>query len=150
MKIASALTLLVMLAGCVSTSPPRLVPDARPDARTVVMTVETKFAKTLADRDFEAFATFLGDEAVFITGESTLRGKQQVLDSWAPFFDGPNAPFSWGPDTVEVLPSGTLALSSGPVRDPAGNVVGRFTSIWRREAPGVWRIVFDQGNQVCD
>jgi hypothetical protein len=25
-------------------------------------------------------------------------------------------------------------------------VVGRFNSIWRREAPGVWRVVFDKGS----
>ena len=25
-----------------------------------------------------------------------------------------------------------------------------FTSIWRLEAPGVWRIIFDKGNEVCD
>lgn len=58
-------------------------------------------------------------------------------------------PFSWEPDVVEVLESGTLALSSGPVLDPAGKLIGRFNSIWRREAPGVWRIVFDRGSEVC-
>jgi hypothetical protein len=50
---------------------------------------------------------------------------------------------------VEVLGSGTLALSTGPVRDPSGKLIGTFTSIWRQDAPGVWRIVFDKGNPVC-
>ncbi|HPA52918.1 MAG TPA: DUF4440 domain-containing protein, partial [Thermoanaerobaculia bacterium] len=59
------------------------------------------------------------------------------------------APFSWEPALVEVLDSGTLALSTGPVRDPAGKETGTFTSIWRREGPGTWRIVFDKGNPVC-
>ena len=40
---------------------------------------------------------------------------------------------------------GTLALSTGPVRNPAGQPIARFNSIWRQEAPGVWRIVFDKG-----
>jgi hypothetical protein len=44
-----------------------------------------------------------------------------------------------------VLESGTLALSTGPVVDTSGEVVGRFNSIWRLEAPGVWKIVFDKG-----
>jgi hypothetical protein len=51
---------------------------------------------------------------------------------------------------VEVLPSGTLALSSGPVRDPSGKVTARFSSIWRLEAPGQWRIIFDKGERVCN
>jgi len=25
-----------------------------------------------------------------------------------------------------------------------------FSSIWRQESPGVWRIVFDKGNPECD
>ena len=60
-----------------------------------------------------------------------------------------DAPFSWEPEQVQVLDSGTLALSSGPVRNPEGKTVATFTSIWRLEAPGVWRIVFDKGNRVC-
>jgi hypothetical protein len=47
---------------------------------------------------------------------------------------------------VEVLASGALALTSGPVRDAAGAVVGRFNSVWRREPDGVWMVVFDKGS----
>ena len=60
------------------------------------------------------------------------------------------APFSWQPDTVEVLAGGSLALSSGPVHDPDGKLVSRFTSIWRRTPAGEWEIVFDKCNEVCD
>jgi ketosteroid isomerase-like protein len=31
------------------------------------------------------------------------------------------------------------------VRDPAGTLIGTFTSIWRRETDGSWRIIFDKG-----
>jgi hypothetical protein len=51
---------------------------------------------------------------------------------------------------VEVVDSGTLAYSGGPVYDPSGKVVGRFNSIWRLEAPGTWRVVFDRGSPVCN
>jgi hypothetical protein len=46
---------------------------------------------------------------------------------------------------VEVLDSGTLALSSGRVRDPQGTRVGTFNSVWRRASGGRWKIVFDKG-----
>jgi hypothetical protein len=61
-----------------------------------------------------------------------------------------DAPFAWEPETVEVLAAGDRALSTGPVRNPAGKPIATFPSIWRRESPGVWRIVFDKGNEVCD
>lgn len=55
-------------------------------------------------------------------------------------------PVPWAPDQVEVLASGTLALSTGPVHDTSGKVIGRFNSVWRLESDGLWRVVFDKGS----
>jgi ketosteroid isomerase-like protein len=115
-----------------------------------VADTERAFARTMAERDHTAFARFLSDEAVFFAGSKVLRGKQQVADAWKRYYEGPTAPFSWQPEQVEVLQSGALALSSGPVRDAQGKLIATFSSVWRMEAPGVWRIVFDKGNAVCD
>jgi ketosteroid isomerase-like protein len=141
---ALAAALLGLLTAC-ATRPP-----ASPSLPQQVAETERAFARTMADRDYAAFASFLSDEAVFRSGPQTLRGKAQVAEAWKRFFEKPEAPFSWAPDQVEVLPSGTLALTSGPVHDPQGRLIGTFTSIWRREPSGAWRIVFDQGNEVCD
>ena len=128
--------------------------DAREPAelplRQQVEDTERAFAASMAERDFEAFESFLSDEAVFFSGETALRGREQIAAAWKPYFEGPDAPFSWEPRQVEVLDSGTLALSSGPVWNPAGVKVATFTSIWRLEAGGKWRIIFDKGNRSCD
>jgi len=120
-------------------------PQSAADLRAQVRDTERAFAKTMADRDHEAFGAFLADEAIFFGNKGPLRGRQAVAAAWQAYFDGPQAPFSWEPETVEVLESGTLALTSGPVRDPSGKVIGMFNSIWRREADGRWRVVFDKG-----
>ena len=103
----------------------------------------------MADRDHAAFVSFLAEETVFFSGKGPLRGKKAVADAWKAFYEGAKAPFSWEPDAVEVLDSGRLALSSGPVHDPDGKRVGTFNSVWRREADGQWRIVFDKGCPPC-
>jgi len=118
--------------------------------RQQVEDTERAFAASMAERDYAAFTKFLSDEAVFFSGETVLRGRQEVAAAWKPYFDGAEAPFAWAPQRVEVLDSGTLALSTGPVYDPGGTLVGTFTSIWRLEAPGTWRIIFDKGNDVCE
>ena len=110
---------------------------------------ETAFAKTMADRDHAAFTSFLADETVFM-GRTTLRGKAAVAAAWKRYYDGPQAPFSWKPDRVEVLDSGTLGMTSGPVFDEAGLRVGTFNSVWRRDPDGRWRIVFDIGCPSCE
>jgi ketosteroid isomerase-like protein len=114
-----------------------------------VRAAETAFAATMAGRDLASFGSFVADEALFFGRRGVLRGRPAVVDGWKPFFDGPKAPFSWAPETVEVLDSGTLALSSGPVYDPDGKVTGTFSSIWRRDADGRWRVLFDKGCPVC-
>jgi len=117
----------------------------------VVAETERAFAKTMADRDFEGFKSFLSEEAVFFSGTKALRGKQQVADAWEPFFKEEKAPFSWEPDQVEVLESGMLAHSSGPVLNADGKRVATFNSIWQLDKEThKWLIVFDKGNDVCD
>ncbi|HKG33358.1 MAG TPA: nuclear transport factor 2 family protein [Gemmatimonadales bacterium] len=110
-----------------------------------VFAAESSFAASMAERNFDAFGSHLSPEAIFFGDTTVMRGKQAVLKSWRRFFDKPDPPFSWKPDVIEVLPSGKLALSSGPVFNPKGQQVGTFSSIWRREPDGSWKIIFDKG-----
>jgi ketosteroid isomerase-like protein len=137
---------VILLAGCASPPPQHSLDELK---RQVADT-ERAFAKTMADRDHAAFSSFISEEAVFFAGTKVLRGKKQVTEAWKGLYAKPDAPFSWQPEDVEVLDSGTLALSSGPVRDAKGKVFATYSSIWRLEAPGTWRIIFDKGNDVCD
>jgi ketosteroid isomerase-like protein len=107
---------------------------------------EIACSATFARRDFEAFVSFISPEAVFFAPNEPLRGRDAIGRAWQALFEGPSASFSWSPDLVQVLDSGALALTSGPVRDPSGAEVGRFSSIWLRGADGVWRVVFDKGS----
>lgn len=115
-----------------------------------VRAAETAFAATMAARDHAAFGAFLADETIFFSGRGPLRGATAVKEAWQRFFTGPAAPFSWRPETVEVLDSGTLALTAGPVFDPQGRHIADFQTIWRLEPDGQWRVVFDRGNDVCE
>lgn len=115
-----------------------------------VRVAETAFARTMADRDLDAFAKLVAPDAVFFGRDKATHGKEAVVASWKPLFEGKEAPFSWESAQVEVLDSGTLAHSSGPVYDRAGKHVGTFNSIWRREGDGSWKVVFDKGCDVCN
>ena len=107
---------------------------------------EIAFAKTMEDRDFNAFLSFVSPEAVFFNGNEPLRGHDAITQAWAPLFEGETAPFSWQPDVIEVLESGRLALSSGPIRSASGEILGRFNSIWKKDNDGQWRVIFDKGS----
>lgn len=102
----------------------------------------------MRERNLEHFAELVSQEAVFFGSARVHRGRDAVVAAWKGFFVEPSAPFSWEPKTIEVLASGTLAHSSGPVYDPTGKHIANFNSVWRLEAPGIWRVVFDKGEDV--
>lgn len=136
---------LALVAACAGAAPP-----SNAELKLLVADTERAFAATMKARDHAAFTGFLAEETVFFMGSTPLHGKVAVANAWKRFYDTPAAPFSWEPEEVEVLASGTLAISSGPVYGPGGNLISRFSSIWRQEAPGQWRIVFDRGSPECD
>jgi ketosteroid isomerase-like protein len=139
-------TLLIglLLAGGAGTA---RAAESREQLVAAVKAREVAFAKTMADRDHAAFGSFVAEDAVFM-GPTPLLGREAVVAGWKPFFEGP-APFSWTPERVEVTPSGTLAISSGPVFDPTGKRVSTFNSTWRLDKDGVWRVVLDIGCPRC-
>ena len=144
-KIAMAICLLMLVTGCAATKPIN-----QANLIEQVMASEIAFAKTMADRDHVAFMRFIADDAVFLNGGKPLRGKAAIGEYWKRFYAGPLAPFSWKPDLVEVSAVGVLAQSVGPVTSANGKIIARFYSTWRLEPDGNWRVVFDDGYDVCE
>ena len=150
MRLAVVITACVTLAGLAGC-----MRGAAPPERDVaqleneVADTEIAFAATMARRDLQAFEEFVAADAVFFSGPAPLRGKAAITDYWRRFYSDTAAPFAWKPETVRVLATGELAISTGPVTDATGQQVSTYTSIWRREGSGHWLIVFDKGNDVC-
>ncbi|MGH6608826.1 MAG: YybH family protein, partial [Burkholderiaceae bacterium] len=136
---------ILCLQACAVTQPA----PAPSNLRQQVIDAERGFAQTMARRDFVAFTTFLADDTVFFDGDRPLRGKANVAADWKKFYEKAEAPFSWEPKDVEVLDEGTLAIGSGPVRNPQGKIVATFTSIWQLQ-DGAWKIIFDKGGAFCN
>jgi len=147
--IAPAVAVAVTTVAAVVTT---AAADAKtkPDPRSQVFAAESSFAYTMAARDLKAFGSYVAPDAVFFGHRGVMRGNAAVVEGWKALFEGPQAPFSWKPEVVEVLDSGKLAHSSGPVLDPDGKLIGTFNSVWRLEPDGRWRVVFDKGCSVCD
>ncbi len=104
----------------------------------------------MADRDYTGFLTYVAEDAVFISRTRPLHGRAAIGEGWKGLYANPEVPFSWKPELVEVNGEGTLALSTGPVTSAEGKVVSHYYSTWRRDTDGHWRVVFDNGYDVCD
>ena len=144
--IAAGLTVLLSLPGIVLGDDLAEGTDRAAGLRAA----EEAFARTMADRDHEAFVSFLAADAVFFGRQGEIRGREAVAAAWKPLYQGPEPPFSWRPDTATVLDSGALGLTSGPIFAPDGSRIGTFNSVWRREPDGSWKVIFDRGCPDCE
>jgi pimeloyl-ACP methyl ester carboxylesterase/ketosteroid isomerase-like protein len=114
------------------------------DAVEEVRQAEIGFAKAFADRDKAKFFSYVADDAVFLSALGTLRGKAAVANRWSRFFDNvPVAPFSWGPERVEVTAGGKIGFSMGPIYDANAKHSGYYTSVWQKQSDGEWKVVLD-------
>ena len=102
----STVLLSCALGGLLAAAPTSAQSNA--DLARQVFVAESSFARTMAVRRHDAFASFIAPDAIFFGRQGALRGKAAVVEAWAPLFAGPDAPFAWRPEVVEVLESGTL------------------------------------------
>ena len=119
-----------------------------------VICAETGFSRAAEARDRAAFLGFVDPDARFLTG-SVARGHEESAAAWDSLLAPGGPSIRWRPATVEVSADGLLAISRGPYRtvsmDAAGirqETWGHFTSTWRRNEDGDWRVLFDAGGDA--
>lgn len=152
--IGTTLRLLAVLT--LAALPPIPAKAAAGEATDSLRAAEIAFARSVAEHDRAAFAATIAEDAIFLGAGGPLRGRDAIVEAWAPFLaeDGPR--LEWHPEVAEVEDGGDFGITRGPYtytgRGPDGEPVteqGTFTSVWRREGDGSWRVVFDSGCPPC-
>ena len=95
-----------------------------------------------------AFEAFAAEDAVLMRNNTIIKGRKSIADLFKN--SDPNAKLSWGPDFVDVSASGDLAYTYGTyvysTTDSTGverNSEGIFHTVWKRQADGSWKYVWD-------
>lgn len=153
--LAAGLALAMMGAGAglPRTTHATAVPVAMSAVECEVWLRERSFAETVEAHDAEAFAAHLVGDTVFgAGGPAPVRGREAVVAEWKPIIDGKAFALRWHPQFVAIGADPSVAVSSGPAWtenfDPQAKhrfTVSRFNSVWKREADGQWRVLFDGG-----
>ncbi len=93
------------------------------------------------------------DARVILPGQPILVGKDAIRQMVSASVAVPGFHISWVPDSAVVSASGDFGYTYGAntvtVPDSAGNPAteaGRYITVWRKDADGQWRCVFDLYN----
>ena len=148
-RVASALAALCIIAlGCAPRSPS--VDVARETARLLERD-RAWAAAASAGKNVDSVVAFWTDDARVVgTNDPTLEGKQAIRQMVAGGFATPGFHVTWTPEVAVVAASGDLGYTRGTneftVPDKSGGTMkmpGRYLTVWRRGADGVWRCAED-------
>jgi ketosteroid isomerase-like protein len=145
---------VLVLAASAGTSAMTPAPAAD-KAACEVWQRELAFARTVQQHDADAFASHLAPDAVFDANTGKPKyGAAAIRRHWAAIIAGKAVHLDWYPQHVVATSDGALAYSSGTYlfENAAPNakpryVIGKFATTWRRGSDGLWRVVFDGGDE---
>ena len=135
---------------------------ARPQAPNLeaaaaqMVKADRDFARSVADRNRQAFLSFVAEVTTFNGGTATeVRGRDAVMKDWENLFE-PNGPtLTWQPTKGEVIASGDVGYTTGrsvfrtKAKDGTTTErLGVYLTVWRKQPDGSWKAVFDTGSSL--
>lgn len=109
---------------------------------------EQNFSKMAGEEGiYKAFTTFAAEDAVLMRNDILIEGLENIDKHYK---NQRSKGLKWSPDFVDVAASGELGYTYGRYTfsaiDSTGKVVenkGIFHTVWKRQADGTWKFVWD-------
>ena len=117
--------------------------------------LEAEFMKTAAEKGSKGYLSYYADDAVEVpNGGPVISGKVNIAPGMT-FLDDPNNRLTWTPVSGDISASGDLGYTYGTFefhskdKDSKPHVeYGKYTSIWKLQKDGSWKVVLDMGNST--
>jgi len=137
-----------------------LLPVAHPfvsasskDTADTLSQLEAEFMKAAAERGSQGYLSYYADDAVEVpNGAPLIQGKANIAKTMG-FLDQKDNHLTWMPVGADISASGDLGYTYGTYefrsKDKDGKPVvdhGKYTSIWKKQKDGSWKVVLDMGN----
>jgi ketosteroid isomerase-like protein len=114
---------------------------------------EAEFMKAAADKGSGGYMSYYADDAVELpNGADALQGKENIAKTMG-FLDQKDTHLIWTPVGADMAASGDLGYTWGTYEfratDKDGKPIvdqGKYTSIWKKQSDGRWKVVLDMGN----
>jgi ketosteroid isomerase-like protein len=115
--------------------------------------LEGEFMKAAAERGSQGYMSYYADDAVEVpNGAALIHGKVEIAKGMG-FLDDKKNQLLWTPLGADISSSGDLGYTYGTFefhsKDNDGKAVvdyGKYTSIWKKQTDGSWKVVLDMGN----
>lgn len=125
---------------------------SKDDAQTLRQ-LEADFMKAAADGGSAGYMSYYADDAVELpNGADAFQGKENIAKTMG-FLDQKDNHLIWTPVGADMAAAGDLGYTYGTYefrsKDKDGKPSvshGKYTSIWKKQHDGSWKVVLDMGN----
>jgi ketosteroid isomerase-like protein len=125
-------------------------PKATPE---MLKQLEGEFMRSAAEKGSLGYMSYYAEDSVEVpNGGPLIQGKAEIAKGMG-FLDDKNNRLLWTPVGADISQSGDLGYTYGNYEfhaiDKAGKPVveyGKYTSIWKLQKDGSWKVVLDMGN----
>lgn len=115
--------------------------------------MEVEFMKSAAEHGSAGYMAYYAEDAVELpNGSDALQGKEAVAKTMG-FLDQKENHLEWTAVYADMAAAGDLGYTYGTyvftTKDKTGKTVqdyGKYTSIWKKQKDGKWKVVLDMGN----
>ena len=144
-RITTLFILLLLLAAPAFAKKDKSAQDA-----DLLRQLEADFAADVAKHGHDAFLTYFAEDGVEVVDGGGFNTKEEMRKQ-PPWPEGTT--LTWTPVKAEMASSGDLGYTYGNYiytsKNKDGKLVasyGKYTSIWRKQKDGQWKVVVDVGN----
>jgi len=144
----------VSILALVAVAKPGPASAAQNHSAATLMNLEAEFMKAAAAKGSAGYMSYYAQDAVELpNGADAIKGKDNIAKGMG-FLDQGNV-LTWSPEFADMAASGDLGYTYGTwvftskEKDKDGNPVverGKYTTIWKRQKDGSWKVVLDMGN----
>jgi ketosteroid isomerase-like protein len=121
--------------------------------KQMLVQLEAEFMKAAAEKGSEGYMSYYAEDSVEVpNGAALIQGKSEIAKGMG-FLDDKNNSLLWTPVGADISASGDLGYTYGTFefhsKDKDGKPLvqhGKYTSIWKRQKDGSWKVVLDMGN----
>lgn len=143
---------LIVVTVVLSNSRPMAKASSTTGAETLRQ-LEADFMKAAAERGSAGYLSYYADDSVELpNGAPIIQGKVNIAKGMG-FLDQKDNHLTWTPVGADISASGDLGYTYGTFeyrsKDKDGKPTiehGKYTSIWKKQKDGSWKVVLDMGN----
>jgi ketosteroid isomerase-like protein len=152
-SILPILVVALLVASVVVPASHHAVAAAPKASAEMLKRLEGEFMKAAGEKGSQGYMSYYADDAVEVpNGGPLIQGKVEIAKGMG-FLDDKNNRLLWTPVGADISASGDLGYTYGTFefhsRDKDGKPTvdhGKYTSIWKLQKDGSWKVVLDMGN----